>query len=143
MMHRIKEDPRIPVIRDLREDLEMTYSEIATYMGLHLTSVRNLYTHGRTTSATQAGVATRVRNGSHQSNRYSPYWTKKMCVEAGHRWIYEHKGNPPVSKDWEKNGPDRYWPSPTAIRRIFGSWSDFMLELGFFSQRGQQPERIV
>lgn len=52
------------------------------------------------------------------------------------RWHAEHS-RPPTVGDWrETSGP---WPAPSAVQRLFGSWSDGLVASGFPPRKRGRP----
>lgn len=120
----------------LREDLGMGPTAIAKYFGCSPETVRKYI-----------GAANPKKGGTHtqattNTKLFRKSWTKEDAIEGGHRFIRDH-GRPPTTKEAEDPNRPEYLINPMSARRLFGSWAEFMLELGYFVQRGQNPVKIV
>ena len=59
----------------------------------------------------------------------------RVVVEMG-RWNEEH-GRPPTVGDWREAAGS--WPAPSAVQRLFGSWSDGLVASGFPPRKRGRP----
>ena len=57
------------------------------------------------------------------------HWDHDSCLKAGRAW-HEETGYAPRYAQWEKVGLHSEFPSATCIANWFGSWSNFIDELG-------------
>jgi hypothetical protein len=55
-------------------------------------------------------------------------WDRDAMLRAGRRWVRKY-GRPPTQAEWSSNRPVEY-PAPTHLRRTFGSWNTYVIEIG-------------
>ncbi len=62
----------------------------------------------------------------------------RVVVEMG-RWHQLH-GRPPTVGDWREAAGT--WPAPSAVQRLFGSWSDGLVASGFPPRKRGRPRLV-
>ena len=72
----------------------------------------------------------------HENN----HWDRATCLMAGRAW-HETTGYAPWSTQWRANGPRSRFPASAIVIRLFGSWRNYIHELGLpqAQKRYNQP----
>jgi len=80
---------------------------------------------------TVIGVRSRFARGHNNRRR----WTAEQIVAAIQRWTGEHH-SPPKCEEWEPAGVPRHeFPTPTTVKKVFGSWDTALAEAGVLPLR--------
>ena len=77
---------------------------------------------------------------SNRRHHYRLFWNQNGCLSAGRAWV-ANNGRMPVYRDWNRLGPQ--YPSMGPIKRVFGTWSNYLDALDRYIKMASLREKAA